>query len=401
MAEKAREAFRTISEVANWLDVPAHVLRFWESKFTHIKPVKRAGGRRYYRPADMQLIGGIKTLLHDDGMTIRGVQKMIKEDGVKNVVKLSPPLDMPSDEEGAARRKARRARRQARQKARAETETTQAHQPEEQAQSPVMQDIAAPAEPELALPEPQLAEHAEEYQAEPPQEAPVVETAQVAEATNVAHDDVVDTQDTLLSEPEQTAEPSVPTEPLPWQAEAPQEAPSAEDTSTDPAPAHADDGVVEAPKEEPLILDTPVHKQPVEDVPEAPFQHVEEVAEEPANVVSLIKRHDAPDAEEHHQEQAVAETPEPTPPDLTFDAPTEPDAAPAMAETPQVDIPADPDPSSVDTTDAQKDQVERLKQFRRLNVTTQLAAGSETTLAESVIRLRALRDRVAVSVDGA
>jgi DNA-binding transcriptional MerR regulator len=114
MAKKAREAFRTISEVANWLDVPAHVLRFWESKFAQIKPVKRAGGRRYYRPADMRLIGGIKMLLHDDGLTIRGVQKMLKEDGVKKISELSPPLDMPSEEEGAARRTARRARRKAR-----------------------------------------------------------------------------------------------------------------------------------------------------------------------------------------------------------------------------------------------------------------------------------------------
>ena len=79
--EKSRDAFRTISEVAGWLDVPTHVLRFWESRFSQIKPVKRAGGRRYYRPSDMSLIGGIKTLLHDQGMTIRGVQKMLREQG--------------------------------------------------------------------------------------------------------------------------------------------------------------------------------------------------------------------------------------------------------------------------------------------------------------------------------
>ena len=69
---KSPDAFRTISEVADWLDVPTHVLRFWESRFSQIKPVKRAGGRRYYRPNDMLLIGGIKKLLHEDGMTIRG-----------------------------------------------------------------------------------------------------------------------------------------------------------------------------------------------------------------------------------------------------------------------------------------------------------------------------------------
>ena len=104
--EKKPDAFRTISEVSEWLDTPTYVLRFWESRFPQIKPVKRAGGRRYYRPADMKLIGGIKVLLHDDGMTIRGVQKMIKEDGVKAISALSPELNMPSEEEAAARRKA-------------------------------------------------------------------------------------------------------------------------------------------------------------------------------------------------------------------------------------------------------------------------------------------------------
>jgi DNA-binding transcriptional MerR regulator len=90
--EKSPDAFRTISEVADWLGVPTHVLRFWESRFTQVKPVKRAGGRRYYRPSDMELIGGIKRLLHDDGMTIRGVQKLLREKGVKHVASFSPPL---------------------------------------------------------------------------------------------------------------------------------------------------------------------------------------------------------------------------------------------------------------------------------------------------------------------
>jgi DNA-binding transcriptional MerR regulator len=93
---KAPEAFRTISEVSDWLDTPAHVLRFWESKFTQIKPVKRAGGRRYYRPEDMALLGGIKTLLHEQGMTIKGVQKMLREQGVRVVSALGPqPMDGP------------------------------------------------------------------------------------------------------------------------------------------------------------------------------------------------------------------------------------------------------------------------------------------------------------------
>lgn len=91
--KKSREAFRTISEVADWLDVPAHVLRFWETRFTQIKPTKRAGGRRYYRPADMLVIGGIKTLLRDKGMTIRGVQRLLREQGVSHVSSFSVPLD--------------------------------------------------------------------------------------------------------------------------------------------------------------------------------------------------------------------------------------------------------------------------------------------------------------------
>lgn len=83
--EKSPEAFRTISEVAELLDTPAHVLRFWESRFPQVRPVKRAGGRRYYRPSDVELLTGIKRLLHDDGMTIRGVQKVLREQGVRFV----------------------------------------------------------------------------------------------------------------------------------------------------------------------------------------------------------------------------------------------------------------------------------------------------------------------------
>ncbi|WP_224823629.1 MerR family transcriptional regulator [Cognatishimia sp. MH4019] len=94
---KAPDAFRTISEVAEWLDVAPHVLRFWESKFTQVKPVKRAGGRRYYRPADMELLGGIKMLLHDQGQTIKAVQSMIREDGISAVTAHSPMIDGADD----------------------------------------------------------------------------------------------------------------------------------------------------------------------------------------------------------------------------------------------------------------------------------------------------------------
>lgn len=94
---KSADAFRTISEVADWLGVQTHVLRFWESKFPQIKPVKRAGGRRYYRPGDMLLLGGIRKLLHEDGMTIKGVQKILREDGIARVSDMSAPLDAETD----------------------------------------------------------------------------------------------------------------------------------------------------------------------------------------------------------------------------------------------------------------------------------------------------------------
>ncbi len=82
---KASEAFRTISEVADELGVPKHVLRFWEIKFPQIRPMKRGGGRRYYRPEDVGLLRGIQVLLHSEGFTIRGVQKILREQGMDQV----------------------------------------------------------------------------------------------------------------------------------------------------------------------------------------------------------------------------------------------------------------------------------------------------------------------------
>ena len=83
---KSREAFRTISEVANELDVPQHVLRFWETRFSQVRPMKRGGNRRYYRPADVELLRAICHLLYTDGYTIKGVQKLFREKGVRKTV---------------------------------------------------------------------------------------------------------------------------------------------------------------------------------------------------------------------------------------------------------------------------------------------------------------------------
>jgi DNA-binding transcriptional MerR regulator len=83
--DKSPDAFRTISEVAEDLDLPQHVLRFWETRFAHIKPLKRGGGRRYYRPDDIDLLKGIRHLLYGEGYTIKGVQRILKEEGIRFV----------------------------------------------------------------------------------------------------------------------------------------------------------------------------------------------------------------------------------------------------------------------------------------------------------------------------
>jgi DNA-binding transcriptional MerR regulator len=104
--EKAPDAFRTISEVAEQLDVPQHVLRFWESRFREIRPMKRGGGRRYYRPDDLDLLRGIRHLLYGEGYTIRGVQRLLREQGVRFVQNVwqpgaPQPTRQPAEEDGA------------------------------------------------------------------------------------------------------------------------------------------------------------------------------------------------------------------------------------------------------------------------------------------------------------
>ena len=98
--EKSPDAFRTISEVADELDLPQHVLRFWETRFSQIKPMKRGGGRRYYRPNDVDMLRGIKHLLYEEGYTIKGVQKLLRENGVHFAVAIGTG-DMSAFEEMA------------------------------------------------------------------------------------------------------------------------------------------------------------------------------------------------------------------------------------------------------------------------------------------------------------
>ena len=93
---KSPEAFKTISEVASELDLPQHVLRFWETRFRQIKPLKRGGGRRYYRPDDVQLLQGIRHLLYAEGYTIKGVQRILKEQGNRFVMAAATGVPMPA-----------------------------------------------------------------------------------------------------------------------------------------------------------------------------------------------------------------------------------------------------------------------------------------------------------------
>jgi DNA-binding transcriptional MerR regulator len=106
IAAKSASAFRTISEVSDELDVPQHVLRFWETKFSHIKPLKRGGGRRYYRPEDLALLRRIRELLYTEGYTIKGVQRLLRQNGVKAVLGGDVddrPDDRPDDREDAGK----------------------------------------------------------------------------------------------------------------------------------------------------------------------------------------------------------------------------------------------------------------------------------------------------------
>lgn len=216
---KSPDAFRTISEVADELDVPQHVLRFWEGRFTQIKPVKRAGGRRYYRPEDVDLLRGIRALLYVDGFTIKGVQKILREKGLRhvadvgraevkakpkprsNVISLERGLDREPElplalASAPARAQPRPASRKPRDPI---AEIERAFAPEPVAEPPVEDDAPAPREFETPIeeaeaaleielqPEPPAAEPIEEIvPEEPAPEAAVIESPSMVDDTTSA-----------------------------------------------------------------------------------------------------------------------------------------------------------------------------------------------------------------------
>lgn len=321
MSSKSPDAFRTISEVADWLQTPAHVLRFWESKFSQVKPVKRAGGRRYYRPADMVLIGGIKKLLHDDGMTIKGVQKVLREQGIKHVSALSPPLDEDLEAMIA---------------------------PRSAAPAP-----ARPPAPETgrvlefsARPEPKPAATADLFGAdEKPGKAEAAETQVEAAAPPAPPPEVTPDAVAASAEPPQAPEkepevaPTTQAEDLPDFVQKPMSERLAEDNAE--SPADPPPPVAEDPAETPAV-----NKSPVEEALVAPETSEDMVAaEEPSAAVApdadLAAVADSPEEEAPEDDTPVAAAPEEdTPVAVTpEEAAVTPVDTPPVADTPAPEAP--------------------------------------------------------------
>jgi DNA-binding transcriptional MerR regulator len=198
---KSPEAFRTISEAADVLDLPQHVLRFWETRFSQIKPMKRSGGRRYYRPSDIALLQGIRHLLYDEGYTIKGVQRILREQGIAHVVSFAdqaltgapanPPVPRPIPAPQPVAQAARPAPVAA--------QDSSPHMPQESARpDPVRAALSSSAEP------------AQSAQPVPPQQAPAPPPATMPPAASVSQappPPVVPATSTLrfVAEPEPTA----------------------------------------------------------------------------------------------------------------------------------------------------------------------------------------------------
>ncbi|MEM6941072.1 MAG: MerR family transcriptional regulator [Pseudomonadota bacterium] len=278
---KSPDAFRTISEVAEWLGVQAHVLRFWESKFTQVKPIKRAGGRRYYRPNDMLLIGGIRKLLHEDGLTIKGVQKILRENGVAHVVALSQPLD-----EMTASQLAEMGQDAA--VGAADNVVTLQHAgdaataPEARAEEPVEVPLTPePAQSELALP-PSEETPTVEHRAEAPQ-AVEVEPATQATAETAPSEDIPAGMDEAPVA--QEAQPAPPAD-LPAFLRRPMSEPEASEPSSDAQPRATAEELCEPEAETLSESAVPPAKPRIIDMP--PITALDEVE---ARASALTKSH--------------------------------------------------------------------------------------------------------------
>lgn len=224
---KSEEAFRNISEVAEWLETPAHVLRFWESKFAQIKPVKGAGGRRYYRPEDMALLAGIKTLLHGQGLTIKGAQKLLREKGVGHIIAIGKGEAEPDlTPAPPARRKSAPAR--------AEPQNTAQKAP---ARMPSTEEVA-PEVPEAVAPELPFAPTDE-----PAPDSDSLTASLTAPERNASGDEVQDIPSATLKAAAEDASPAE--APLVAPASEPESEPESEDDFASPAEAAEDSALAQ------------------------------------------------------------------------------------------------------------------------------------------------------------
>ncbi len=389
---KSPDAFRTISEVAEWLGVQAHVLRFWESKFSQVKPVKRAGGRRYYRPADMLLLGGIRKLLHDDGLTIKGVQKILREQGMAYVSDLSMPLD---DETMDA------------------IDALTSRMPDAQFADPPpplpeplagevveFRPVTKP-EPPVAEPEQEAAEaRTPEPQVEPPTAAPPPATP----------DEAADMQE---PEPAPEAPVAAPDEATEVQEAEQEQEPEVEAPAAAPPPVTPDEAV----DMQEADAETDETAQPEAEEPVQNLDSVENTESTPEAVAEDTPAHAAEDvtepAQDEHPVAAATDTspePETTPEDTTSDeAPleeTEPNSVPSFlsasrmtpktpADTTQNDPPAPkprvidaPDPAPEDQIAVQPGTLAALARIKRI------APDQRQALRPLLAQLTALRDQM-------
>lgn len=335
---KSADAFRTISEVAEWLGVQTHVLRFWESKFTQIKPVKRAGGRRYYRPADMLLLGGIRKLLHDDGMTIKGVQKLLREEGMAYVSDMSAPLD----DETAAQIDA--------------DLTPDAGFVEAEIAPETTEDTVTPFVP-MAKSEPEQAAE----NAAAPETAPMVEPEPAA-----AHP--VPESETVSSP--QPADPS----PLSYETDEPGP-PVSEPEPHDATPA-TEEPVAAAPdpiKEETADAPRPVFARSPDPAPPVPSSSLADENETPVEMPSFLTGR-RQESESETKEENVA-------PSMVASAPTPPKPKPRI-----INVPDELDPAAIDASPSALSKVARVANLR---------PEQRDAIRPLLVQLTALRDQMA------
>ncbi|KIC48607.1 MerR family transcriptional regulator [Tateyamaria sp. ANG-S1] len=420
---KSADAFRTISEVAEWLGVQTHVLRFWESKFTQVKPVKRAGGRRYYRPADMLLLGGIRKLLHEDGLTIKGVQKILREEGMAHVADMSPPLDAETDAQLDADLTARMVEDVEQPPVEAEIvsfstvpksepdntlDETESAQTEAPAQPVAEQDDRTAHLPAFlrtpAQPQPTAEPDDHQELSYPPfvEDAPADDPATALDGTDDTPPVLAEEEPAaLIEEPEATAPVETPPEPVDTHIEEQADAPTLFDQMpAEPDPVPQDNDV---PREPTLNFaaeeESPGEEESVE-TPEPAAELVQEAAVEPADEPAAFEGLEEAQVETAPvaapQEEVDAPAPADTglpsfladyaaPAEETIEPEPEPEE-PARPVARVVDVPDDPDPATIPVAPSALSKAAGL---------THLSDAQRDMIRPLLVQLTALRDQMA------